>query len=109
MFTQKDIDKITNIFTRVKKLKYWIIIPGFAIFIGYFSQHSYYNQKGPKAELKRLESQAEEYKQQIMDNTKKLNNLRTNNKNLEHFAREEYYMKRNDEDVFVVVQSDTVK
>ncbi len=109
MFEQKDIDKISNVFSQIKKRKYWIILPLFIAFILYFSEHSIYNQQVPKNELRRLKAKAQNYKDQILENAAKLNELQTNKENLEHFAREEYYMKRKNEDIFIVVASDTVK
>ena len=109
MFTQKDIDKISGIFSKINKKKYWIIIPGFLAFILYFGEHSLYKQQVPKQHLKELKNEAELYKQQIIENTEKLSDLRTNNENIERFAREEYFMKKKNEDIYVVVASDSVK
>ena len=43
-----------------------------------------------------------QYKEEIEINTKKLNDLRTDKEGLERFAREEYLMKKADEDVFII-------
>ncbi len=43
------------------------------------------------------------YKEQIKLSERQYTELFTNNKNLEKFAREKYLMKRDNEDVFVIV------
>ncbi|MDR1555663.1 MAG: septum formation initiator family protein [Tannerellaceae bacterium] len=49
-----------------------------------------------------LEKEIEQYKNEIEMNRKKLTDLRTNKEGLERFAREEYLMKRPDEDIFII-------
>lgn len=43
------------------------------------------------------------YQDKIKSDSYKLQELRTDRENLEKFAREQYYMKKDDEDVFIVV------
>ena len=38
----------------------------------------------------------------LIVNSKKLNDLHTDKEGLERFAREEYFMKRSNEDVFII-------
>lgn len=42
--------------------------------------------------------------ERIDKDTKRLDQLKTNNKNLEKFAREQYLMKKDDEDIFIIVE-----
>jgi cell division protein FtsB len=41
---------------------------------------------------------------EIENSRKKINDLRSNRKWLEQYAREEYFMKRENEDVFIIVE-----
>ena len=52
--------------------------------------------------IQELEKEIKQYKEEIEINTKKLNDLRTDKEGLERFAREEYLMKKADEDVFII-------
>jgi len=52
--------------------------------------------------IKQLEKQKEHYIQEIEQNNRKMDELQSNSKNLEKFAREEYLMKKDDEVIFVV-------
>lgn len=51
----------------------------------------------------RLEREKEYYMGRIEEDRRKLNELRTSNENLEKYAREQYRMKRPDEDLFIIV------
>jgi cell division protein DivIC len=51
----------------------------------------------------RLEREKEYYTGRIEEDRRKLNELRTSNENLEKYAREQYRMKRPDEDLFIIV------
>lgn len=49
-----------------------------------------------------LENEKEYYQNKIEQDNKKLNELKTNDENLEKFAREQYLMKKSDEDIFII-------
>ena len=51
----------------------------------------------------RLIREKEYYMGRIEEDKRKLEELRTNNDNLEKFAREQYHMKKPDEDLFIIV------
>ena len=53
--------------------------------------------------LKKLRSDREYYVRRIEEDKRKLNELKTNNRNLEKFAREQYRMKKADEDLYVIL------
>ena len=52
--------------------------------------------------IRSLEKEIKHYEEEIAINSQKLQNLRTDKEGLERFAREEYYMKRPNEDVFII-------
>ncbi len=51
----------------------------------------------------RLEREKEYYMCRIEEDRRKLHELRTSNANLEKYAREQYRMKKPDEDLFIIV------
>ena len=62
-----------------------------------------------KTYMKELLQEIQSYKQEkryylekIDNDRKRLNELQTNNENLEKFAREQYLMKKPDEEIFIV-------
>ncbi len=85
----------------------WII--AFAIFFVYIvfnndmSIVSYWKQK---AKLADLQEQKKYLINKIETNKERIDKLKSNQKNLERFAREQFYMHKDDEDVFIVVEED---
>lgn len=56
-----------------------------------------YSQK-----IRALNKEIAIYKRTIEDDKERLNELHSNEENLEKFAREQYLMKRADEDIFII-------
>jgi len=54
-------------------------------------------------ELKDVKSEKNYYLKEIKNNTKLLELLKNNPKELEKYAREKYLMKKDDEDIFLIV------
>jgi cell division protein FtsB len=54
--------------------------------------------------LEKVEAEKQFYLREIEKNRKISNDLLTNEDNLERFAREQYWMKRDNEDVFLVIR-----
>ncbi len=54
-------------------------------------------------ELHNLKKDREYYLQKIEDDKRKLNELKTDDQNLEKFAREQYRMKKPDEDLYIIL------
>ena len=52
-----------------------------------------------------LQKQIKFYQKEIDTNRKKLEELRTDKEGLERFAREEYYMSRENEDVYIIEEN----
>ena len=53
--------------------------------------------------LRKLKSEKEYYVQRIEEDKRKLHELKTDNQNLEKFAREQYRMKKPDEDLYIIL------
>lgn len=85
------------------KNKYVLALAGFIIWITFFSQYSLVDQLNLSKNLNQLKQEKEYYIDQITLDSTRLQELTTNNENLEKFAREQFYMKKPNEDVFVVV------
>ena len=54
-------------------------------------------------ELHRLKNDREYYQKRIEIDKKKLRELKTDDHNLEKFAREQYRMKKADEDLYIIL------
>lgn len=85
------------------KNKYVITLLVFLTYMLFFDQNDIISLIQIKGELSELEVNKEYYKKQIKETEKDLTDLLTNNDNLERYAREKYLMKKNNEDIFVIV------
>jgi hypothetical protein len=59
-----------------------------------------------KDDMIKLETEKAFYQGKIVKDSTDLYELKTNDKNLEKFARENYMMKKDNEDIFVIVEED---
>ena len=55
-----------------------------------------------RAEIRDLKKQIEYYRNKTEQDKQKLNELRSNKENLEKFARENYLMKKENEEIFII-------
>lgn len=83
--------------------KYVLTTLGFIIWLLFFDRHDIISQIKLRKELHKLEEEKAFYVKEIEKDTKNLNELLTNPKTLEKFAREKYLMKKDNEDIFVIV------
>ncbi len=95
--------KILNRIPSFLKNKYAITAFVFLIWISFFDQNRLLTQLQYHIELDELEDEAEFYKQELEIIQADLNDLETNPQTLEKFAREKYLMKKDDEELFVIV------
>lgn len=87
--------------------KYFIIGMVFVVWMVFFDENSWLNHRELDEEIEDLENANEYYKNQIETDQKIIDNLKDPD-SLEKFAREEYKMKKENEDIFIV-EYDTVE
>ncbi|MDA9563440.1 septum formation initiator family protein [Flavobacteriales bacterium] len=75
----------------------------FSLWMLFFDQHDLISQIQLQRELNQYEQDKQYYREQIEKTEQDLNELLTNEDNLEKFAREKYLMKKDNEEVFVIV------
>jgi len=85
------------------KNKYVITIIVFLIWIILLDPNNIITRVREVRTRNRLLREKEYYMERIEEDRRKLNELRTSNENLEKFAREQYRMKKPDEDLFIIV------
>lgn len=93
----------------VIKNKYFIATVLFLAWLTFFDKNDFFSQYEYRQKLKDQENDKKYYLDEIQKNRKDMNELMTNPKNLEKFAREKYLMKKDNEDIFVILQKDSVK
>ncbi len=81
--------------------KYLLALTGFAALILFFDKNDIFSQIKRKQELDALSAKIDYYKQQNKLTNIELNNLQNNPVTLEKYAREKYFMKRDNEEIFI--------
>ena len=91
---------------RAIRNKYLIAILAFLVWLFVFDRNSLIDRIRYTRTLHALEDEKAFYLKRIEEDSKRLNELKTDQENLEKFAREQYFMKKDNEDVFVIVEKD---
>lgn len=86
------------------KNRYVLALISFVVWISFFDRNDLISQHSYKNMLEKLNNEKDYYRNEISKNRKDLNELVTNSKNLEKFARERYLMKKDNEDIFIIVE-----
>ena len=102
---QYDMLKQTRIWQLLKN-KYILTSLIFFVWLLLFDQNNLNERRKLGNEYKELIEEKQYYQDKIDEDSKRIEELKTNNENLEKFAREQYLMKKKNEDVFVIVDED---
>ena len=81
---------------------YWLVSIVFLIWTLTIGESSLYKRYTYDEKIRSLEKEIEYYQKEIEINSRKLNDLHTDRDGLERFAREEYFMKSPNEDIFII-------
>ena len=84
------------------KNKYFIASVAFGAWIVFFDRNDILTQLQRGKELNDLQLTKDNFTKKIALERKELNQLQTNPSILEKYAREKYYMKRDNEDLFII-------
>jgi cell division protein FtsB len=99
MIRFKFIEKIPAVFRN----KYLLTIIIFLIWLLLFDSNNLIARYRELRELHKLKNDREYYSKRIEADRQKLHELKTDNNNLEKFAREQYLMKKPDEDLYIIL------
>lgn len=94
---------------RLFKNKYAIFLLVFIVWILFFDRNDLFTQWSRKQELQKLENSTSFYGTEIAKTKKDLMDLNNKPAILEKFAREKFYLKRTNEDIFLVNDSSVNK
>jgi cell division protein DivIC len=81
--------------------KYFLILLVFAVWMLFFDENSVVNQGELNKEIEGIEKSIDYYEGEIAKDKQLISNLK-NPDSLEKFAREEYKMKKQNEDIFLI-------
>jgi cell division protein DivIC len=100
---ENNFPKKGNIF-KVLRNKYFIASVLFLAWIVFFDENSFISHTENKRRLNELTRQKEYYINRINTDNQKIEDLNAGKSELEKFAREQYFMSKPDEDIFIVVE-----
>jgi len=92
-------------FLKIVKNKYALSFIVFVVWICFFDRNDLITQWDRKQELQKLEVSTSFYEKEIANTKKDLVDLKNRSAILEKFAREKFYLKRPNEDIFLVDDS----
>nr|WP_184548864.1 septum formation initiator family protein [Mucilaginibacter sp. FT3.2] len=91
--------RLINLF----KNKFFLVTLAFLVWMIFFDKNDLFSQYEYRTQVNKLKKERDFYKAQTDQVTKELNELTSNPQQLEKFAREKYLMKKDNEDVYLVV------
>ena len=89
--------------------KYFISIVAVIVWVTFFDKDDLLSQYQLRQKLRQLRTERNYYHSEIEKSKNDMNELRTNPANLEKFAREKYQMKKDNEEIFLIVKDSTKK
>lgn len=98
---------LKRIFAVIKN-KYVITVVVLAGWLLFFDKNDVFSQYESHEQVKKLEQEAAYFRNEINRNKREQTELQSNPKLLEKFAREHYLMKKDSEDIYIIVE-DTLK
>ena len=97
----------SHIFWTYAKNKYVLIIMLFAAWMLFLDSNSWLTHLELNNEIEALEENKKYYEKEIVKDQKVINKL-NDSQGLEHFAREEYFMKKENEEIYIIEYEDSL-
>ena len=94
-------------FVKIISNKYFLILLTFIVWMVFFDENSWLNHREFNKEIDKLNSEKEYYNSEI-EKYKELIKKLDDTEELEKFAREEYKMKKENEEIYII-EYDTLK
>jgi len=84
------------------KNKFFLTGMIFLLWLTFFDKNNLIDLFGEMSKIHSRNKEKEYYEEKIASDREKIKELRTNSNNLEKFAREQYLMKKPNEDIFII-------
>lgn len=96
-------DKVLRFVPRFLRNRYGAGVLAMVLWIGLFADYDLYTMLKLRLQLHSMSQQRDHYEAEIAVTRAQLHELTSDQELLEKFAREKYLMKRDNEDIFVLV------
>jgi len=87
---------------RLLRNKWFIATALFVVWVVFFDENSIVSHQQNKHKLYELKQQEEYFREKILVDRQKFEDLKQGEEKLEKFAREQFYMSLPDEDIFII-------
>ena len=105
----KKLDEIKkNKWIRIFSNKYLLILVFFVLWMIFFDTNSYFIHKELNDNIEKLEETKKTYHNEIIKDKIFIKKMNDSNE-LEKFAREKYYLKKKNEDIYIIEYEDSLK
>jgi cell division protein FtsB len=91
------------------KNKYILTLILFIVWMAFFDRNDFLSQYSYRSELNKLEADKAYYTREIAAMKYSTHQLTSDSTNLEKFAREKYLMKKDNEDIFLIIRESEPK
>jgi len=104
------MEDIFDIFVSMERLlelirnKYFLSVAAFIVWMLFFDKNDMISQYEYRSVVNKLQEEKDFYEKETAQVKKDLSELNSNLNTAEKFAREKYFMKKDNEDVFVIVK-----
>lgn len=88
-------------YIRIVKNPFFLITIGFIVWIVFFDSYSLIEHHAIDQEIDKMEEKREYFQNEIDKDKQSIKNLKDGDA-IEKYAREKYYMKRDNEDIFII-------
>lgn len=95
------MEKLHSFWGYISRYKYLVILIVGTVTVGFLGENSIYHSIIMQYEIMDLKKDIKYYSDAYESDKKHLRELELDKKNIERVARERYYMKADDEDIFV--------
>ena len=95
---------ILKAFFKTIRNKYLFAFLVFSVWMIFLDDHNILFLRQNLNKVKRYRVESTFYKEKILADSERLKELKTSSKNLEKFAREQFLMKKKNEDIFVIIE-----
>jgi len=95
---------ILKAFFKTIRNKYLLAFLIFSVWMIFLDDHNILFLRQNLNKLKKYKIESNYYKEKIQSDSERLKELQTSSKNLEKFAREQFLMKKKNEDIFVIIE-----
>jgi len=86
---------------------FFLILIVFSVWMLFFDSNSWFIHKELNSDIETLEDEKDYYKKEIEKDNKEIKKL-SNDKGLEKYGRENYHMKKKNEDIYLIEYEDSI-